>query len=213
MLPLDILPCLPARHLQGMDIAWSKSCSEAKHQVDGSERRAKLSNVWWAFKGAKLERMTQFGLKTCPFFLPGGQKWWKMSLNAAASSAILSLLLLPLPSWFSAKTQMIFNPFWVLELSENCQKYWDPQKNAFIWSYSDIPPNPTYTFKVVHRQHSSPESVDSDSGNPRLSNPVSRQVRLCSCLWVFILSFPPSPTGLVSAQDCLPAELAPWTAQ
>lgn len=75
-------------------------------------------------------------------------------------------------------------------------------------------PNPAYNFKGVHRQPSlrvcGPRFWDLRFET--LSQ--SRGSRVNACGW--LLSPPHSftyPTGLVSAQHCLPVELAPWTAQ
>lgn len=161
MFSLDIL-CLPAWHLPGMDVAWSYSHSEAKSQVDDSERIEKLANVWWSPKGAKLGEMAQCGWKSSPFLpLWGAEVMEGITKDAAASSSMfmagVSHPWAPSPSSFL----ILSRNSWCLTHSgswdylNDFQIYWDPQKNTYMLTLR-CSPNPAYNFKGVHRQHSLP---------------------------------------------------------
>lgn len=112
-------------HLQGIDIAWSNSHSEANSQMNDSERTEKLANVWWSSKDAKLGKMVQFGWRKQPFSSSLRSRGDRgVTKDAAASSSMFITgvrhLWPPSPSSFLilSRTSMMLNPFWVLRLFE-----------------------------------------------------------------------------------------------
>lgn len=198
----------------GNGCAWSKSCSEARHWVDDSERITKLANVWRASKGAKLERMAQFGLKNS-LLLPtqGAEVMGGVTQNAAVSSPhswqvpswTLLLLLYHLNFKQKFKWYLTLSGSWnYLEIAKRTEI---PEECMYmlILRYS---PNPAYNFKGGP-QTTLTQSLWTQILRSEVRNSVSKQGLWCECLWM--ITFPSPLLHLPHWPGFSTRLLASWT--